>query len=185
MFRPTDVTHDIEEIRAVIEPLFPKLREHGQLSVTSRPGAKDPLTDAIGWRPEDASEADYSVVNEPFKGGAVEELLKKLPFNCGRVRIMLMRPKSSLSIHADSTRRYHYAIQTKPDCFIVEMDGDEGKFHHIPADGRIYEMDAFRNHTAINTGRSERVHIVICSADEEEYQGADQVGRVESVTSAA
>jgi hypothetical protein len=182
MIRPTDVAHDLQAIKTVIDDLLPLLKEHGQLSVTSRPGAENPLTDAIGWRPDDVRESDYSVVNKEFKGGPVEELLNKLPFKCGRVRIMLMRPKSSLSIHADSTRRYHYAVQTKPDCFIVEMMGDRGKFHHIPADGCVYEMDAFRNHTALNTGRSDRVHIVICSADEEEYQDADQVGRVKNVT---
>ena len=182
MIRPTDVTHDMQAVKEVIDDLLPLLKEHGQLSVTSRPGAENPITDAIGWRPDSVSESEYSVINQEFKGGPVEELMNKLPFKCGRVRLMLMRPKSSLSIHADSTRRYHYAVQTKPDCFIVEMQGENARFHHVPADGRVYEMDAFRNHTALNTGRSDRVHIVICSAEEEEYLGADQVGRVESVT---
>ncbi len=185
MIRATDISQDIESVRTSVAGVLDLLKEHGQLSVTSRPGASEPLLDAIGWLPEDACEADYSVVNEEFRGGAIEELLNKLPFRHGRVRLMRLAPKTCLSIHADSTRRYHYAVTTSPDCFLVEMQGAEGTFHHIPADGRLYEMDARLTHTAVNTGRDGRVHIVICNADETQALDASEVGRFHELATTA
>lgn len=178
MIRATDIRQDLSSIRDAVEPVRGLLKERGQLSVTSRPGADEPLLDALGWLPEDASEADYSVLNDAFRGSAVETLLGQLPFRHGRVRLMRLAPKSCLSIHADSTRRYHYAIVTSPDCYLIEMDGTQGIFHHIPADGRLYEMDARLTHTAINAGRSERIHLVICNADEHQALAHEDVGRV-------
>ncbi len=184
MIQATEILQDLDPVRSAVAGVDALLKEHGQLSVTSRPGAAEPLLDALGWLPEDAREADYSVVNEEFRGGAIEELLRKLPFRHGRVRLMRLAPKSCLSIHKDSTRRYHYAVRTSPDCYLVEMNATSGIFHHIPADGRLYEMDARRTHTAINAGREGRVHIVICNADETDALQADAVGRVRGLAPA-
>lgn len=178
MIRPTEILHDLGSVLAAIEPLRDILRQRGQLSVTSRPGAKEPLMDALGWLPEGAREADFSIINDAFRGNAVEELLDKLAFRPGRVRLMRLAPKSCLSIHADSTRRFHYAVVTSPDCYLVEMQDNRGVFHHVPADGRLYEMDARMTHTALNAGRSERIHLVICNADEDQALDSASVGRV-------
>lgn len=185
MIRPTDIRQDLESVRAAVARVEDLLAEHRQLSITSRPGAAEPLLDALGWLPEDAREADYSVVNEEFKDTAIADLLGKLPFQPGRARLMQLAPKSCLSIHADSTRRYHYAVTTSPDCYLVELDGDHGTFHHVPADGRLYEMDARRTHTAINAGRSTRIHIVICNAGETQALDAEHVGRVHGLGAGA
>lgn len=184
MIRATEIEQDLESVLAAIDPVRDLLRERGQLSVTSRPGAEEPLLDALGWLPEDAREADYSVVNDAFLGGAIESLIEKLDFQHGRIRLMRLKAKSCLSIHADSTRRYHYAIITSPDCYLVEMQGEQGKFHHIPADGRLYEMDARITHTALNAGRSERIHLVICNADEHDALDRESVGRVHGLAAA-
>ncbi len=90
---------------------------------------------------------------------------------------MRMPPKSCLSIHADPTLRYHYALVTNPGCYIVEVSENTGAFHHIPADGRLYQMDAHRTHTAINSGKKDRYHLVICSANTAPPDGAEPVGR--------
>lgn len=185
MIRPTEIVQDLESVRAVVDQVQDLLTTHGQLSVTSRPGAADPLTDALGWLPQDADEADYSVVNAEFRGSAIEQLLQKLTFRHGRVRLMRLAPKSCLSIHADSTRRYHYAVTTSPDCYLVELNNTIGTFHHVPADGRLYEMDARLTHTAINAGRTPRVHLVICNADETERLDPRSVGRVHGLEPAA
>ncbi len=178
MIRATDIEQDLAAVRAAVQAVEGPLKEHGQLGVTSRPGAEDPLLDALGWLPEDAEEADYSVLNAEFRGTAIEALLGKLPFRHGRVRLMRLAPKTCLSIHADSTRRYHYAVTTSPECFLVEFNGTEGRFHHVPADGRLYEMDARLTHTAINASRNARVHIVICNADETQALDPALVGRI-------
>lgn len=184
MIRPTEILQNLESVRSVVAGVDALLKERGQLSVTSRSEAEEPLLDALGWLPEDAREADYSVVNTEFKGGPIEELLNKLPFRHGRVRLMRLAPKSCLSIHKDSTRRYHYAVTTTPDCYLVEMKDGTGIFHHVPADGRLYEMDARLTHTAINAGREGRVHIVICNADETAALDAEAVGRISGLASA-
>jgi hypothetical protein len=184
MIRATEIFQDLESVRSVVAGVDDLLRERGQLSVTSRPGAAEPLLDALGWLSEDASEADFSVINEEFRGTAIEQLISKLPFRQGRVRLMYLKPKSCLSIHADSTRRYHYAVTTSPDCYLVEIHGNKGVFHHVPADGRLYEMDARLTHTAINAGREGRVHIVICNADESAALEASAVGRIQGLAPA-
>jgi hypothetical protein len=80
---------------------------------------------------------------------------------------MTMAPKSCLSIHWDSSRRWHYAIDTNPSCFLIHMDGEVGHFHHIPADGYVYEMDARLTHTAMNASKKPRLHLVIADAADE------------------
>lgn len=178
MIRMMDIEQDLAAMTAVLERVYPLFNEHNQIGVTARPGSATPLQDAIGWLPEGAAEADYSQITEPFRDTAVEELLRKLPFRFGRTRVMRMRPKSCLSIHADPTRRYHYAITTNPGCYILGVADGAGTFHHIPADGHLYEMDAHRTHTAMNSGNKDRVHIVICPADAARPAGAMPVGRV-------
>lgn len=182
MIRQMDIQQDLTAIAAVLERVYPLFAEHNQIGVTARPGSKNPLYDAVGWLPEDAAEADYSDITEPFRGTAVEDLLRKLPFRYGRTRVMRMRPKSCLSIHADPTRRYHYAITTNPGCFIVGVTEGAGTFHHIPADGHLYQMDAHRTHTAMNSGNKDRVHIVICPADPTRPEDAMPIGRVAAGT---
>ncbi|MEL0110218.1 MAG: aspartyl/asparaginyl beta-hydroxylase domain-containing protein [Rickettsiales bacterium] len=177
MIRETGIREELASLLATLEQVNPLFTEHNQIGVTARPGVADPLYDAVGWLPEGAAEADYSEINEPFLGTAIEDLLRKLPFAYGRTRLMRMRPKSCLSIHADPTRRYHFALITNPGCFIVGVSGDKGGFHHIPADGQLYEMDAHRTHTAMNTGNQDRIHLVITPADPTRPPNADPVGR--------
>ena len=177
MIRAMDVYEDLNAMQEMLESAEPLFSEHNQISVTCRPGATDPLSDAIGWLPEEVAEADYSEITAPFVGTAVERLLLNLPFAFGRTRLMRMRPKSCLSVHADPTRRYHYAITTNPGCYIVGVKNETGTFHHIPADGQLYEMDAHKTHTAMNSGKRDRVHLVICPADPTRPKDAEPIGR--------
>ncbi len=177
MIREMDVREDLAAMRSVVETVYPLFARHSQIGVTARPDAKEPLYDAIGWLPDDAMEADYSTITEPFRGTAIERILENLPFEHGRTRLMLMPPKSCLSMHADPTRRYHFAIATNPGCYMAGMNGAAGTLHHIPADGRLYELDAHLTHSAINSGDSDRVHLVICPADPARPDDAKPVGR--------
>ena len=177
MIRVTETTADLGEMLKTLESVMPLFGEANQIGVTARPGAPEPLRDAIGWIPEGALEADYSEITEPFSGTALERLLRNLPFGYGRSRLMRMPPKSCLSIHADPTPRYHYALITNPNCYIVAVSGKNGAFHHIPADGHLYQMDAHRTHTAMNTGKNDRFHLVICPDDTTRPDDAECVGR--------
>lgn len=167
MIRKTDVHHDLEAVRAAVREAYPLFGPDNVIAVTSRPDADQPLFEHIGWLPEGVRERDFTVVNPEFRGSAIEDLLNKLPFEFGRTRIMRMPKKACLSIHWDTSLRYHYAVVTNPACYLVFMEGDVGHFRHIPADGYVYEMDARLTHTAINASREERIHIVICDARDE------------------
>ncbi len=178
MIRATDIHFDLAAMRTVLQSVEPLFDRHNQIGVTSRPGAAEPLRDAVGWLPEDVTEADYSVINEEFRGTHIEKFLQSLPFQWGRTRLMRLPAKSCLSIHADPSRRYHYAIITNPDAYIVAVHDNTGTFHHIPADGYLYQMDAHKTHTAINAGKEDRFHLVLCNAEPEDLSDADPVGRV-------
>lgn len=165
MIHRTDVQMDLAAARQVLDDVYPLIGKECELSVTCRPNAKDELRD-IGWLPEGEKEGNYSVVTTPFRGTAIETMLQNLPFRYGRTRILKMPGKTCLSIHNDPTVRYHYALVTNPDCYILFKNEEAGTFYHIPADGYLYEMDARKTHTAINASREERIHLVICSAED-------------------
>ena len=167
MVRRTEVFQDLSGMRDILNTVMPLFDEDNVISVTSRPGAERPIKDCVGWLPGQVRERDFRVINEEFRGTAIEDLLGKLPFEFGRTRLMRMPKKSSLSIHWDTSLRYHYAIVTNPACYLVFMDGDIGHFRHVPADGYLYEMDARLTHTAINASREPRYHLVICDARDE------------------
>lgn len=181
MIRRTDVYEDLAAVRTAVAEVTPLFDDDNVIMVTSRPGAAQPLKDCAGWLPEDVRERDFRVINPEFRGTAIEALLGKLPFEFGRTRIMRMPKKSCLSIHWDTTLRYHYAVVTNPACYLIEVDGDIGRFHHVPADGYLYEMDARLTHTAINASREARIHIVICDA----YDTGLKDGRPEKYESLA
>ena len=167
MIRKLEIYQDPEPVRAAVEAVTPLFGTDNVISVTSRRGAEQPLHDNIGWLPEGLRERDFTVINPEFRGTAIEALLERLPFAFGRTRIMRMPKKSCLSIHWDTSLRYHYAVVTNPACYLVHLDGEQGRFHHIPADGYLYEMDARLTHTAINASRHARIHLVICDARDE------------------
>ena len=184
MIRATETTADLAKMLETLERVMPLFDNDNQIGVTARPGAEEPLRDAVGWIPDGVEEADYSKITEPFRDTVFERMLHELPFAYGRTRLMRMRPKSCLSVHADPTRRYHFALVTNPGCYIVEVTGENGKFHHIPADGRLYEMDAHRTHTAMNSGKKDRFHLVICPADPTRPDDAEPIGRRTRATAA-
>ena len=167
MIRRTEIHQELDPVRATVEALVPLFGPDNVISVTSRKGADRPLQDHVGWLPEGVRERDFTVVNPEFHGTAIEALLDKLPFAFGRTRLMRMPKKSCLSIHWDTSLRYHYAVKTNPACYLVFMEDDIGHFRHIPADGYLYEMDARLTHTAINVSRHDRIHLVICDAKDE------------------
>jgi hypothetical protein len=182
MIHVTETMGDLDGMLKTLDTVLPFFTRHNQVSVTARRDAVEPLYDAVGWIPDGVAEADYSEITAPFIGTAFEQFLKDLPFAYGRTRLMRMRPKSCLSIHAAPTRRYHMALITNPDCYIVGVSGEDGSFHQIPADGILYEMDAHRTHTAMNSGNKDRFHLVICPADPTRPMDAEPIGRQEALS---
>lgn len=161
--RKLDIHHDIAEIQAVVAERYELFGSDNVVCVNSHRKSVDPLKDYTGWLPEDVSEDDFTILNEEFRGTALEELMNSFPFPYRRARLMRMPKKTCLTIHNDTCLRYHFAIKTNPACFLVHMTDNVGEFHHVPADGYLYEMDGTKVHTAINASKQERIHLVISS----------------------
>lgn len=139
------------------------------ISLTHRPGAADPLHDGSNSQfgplgDKVYEENEFSVFNEAFCDTYFFEIYNALPFQAGRVRLMMLPPLKIYKMHRDATKRAHIAIVTNPDCRLVFRSGQTA---HVPADGRLYVADTREFHTAYNAGDSERVHLAISMAETE------------------
>lgn len=158
-----DIHHNISKVQAVVHDRYSLFGDDDVVCLNSHALSKNPLKDFSGWLPDHISEDEFTTINQEFLGTALEDLLHKLPFPYRRARLMRLRKKTCLTIHWDTCLRYHYAIKTNPACFLVHMKGNIGEFHHVPADGYVYEMDGTKTHMALNASQEERIHLVISS----------------------
>ena len=102
------------------------------------------------------NEKDFIYFNEKFKDTIFYDIHKHFP---GRMRLANLKSKKCYAMHSDPKLfRYHFAIETNENCFILYRDG---KHHHIPADGYCYIMNADYEHTALNAGNTDRIHLII------------------------
>ena len=74
----------------------------------------------------------------------------------GRVRMLMMKPRSTYSLHYDADLwRVHIPLITNPDAFVFV----HGKMWHMPV-GNAYLMRVEHHHLALNAGMENRIHIV-------------------------
>lgn len=83
-------------------------------------------------------------------------------FRLGRVRILKLDSRTSLSYHRDPEARLHIPIITNPGALMIV----DREAHHMHADGSVYYVDTTKYHTALNGGADPRVHIVATILDE-------------------
>ena len=83
-------------------------------------------------------------------------------YRLGRVRILKLDNRSSLSYHRDPEARLHIPIITNPGALMVV--GKEA--HHLEADGGVYYVDTTKYHTALNGGNEPRIHLVATILDD-------------------
>ena len=77
---------------------------------------------------------------------------------------MRLLPKTGLSVHSDTSERYHLVIKTNKDAFIAQTMNNIGiaaVCYHIPADTTFYKVDTTKKHFVYNGGNEERIHLVI------------------------
>jgi len=103
-------------------------------------------------------ENKYIKIEEALRGTYFEEVIKKLSghYTIGRVRILKLDPRNSLSYHRDPELRIHIPIITNPGSLLVV----ENFATHLPANGSVYIVNTKKYHTAINGGTSPRIHLV-------------------------
>lgn len=104
-------------------------------------------------------EKDFTFFNPAFANTVFEEIWNTFPFKMGRMRLMKVPAKKCYWMHNDPGMvRYHFAVITNQDCFILYRDHTHV---HIPADGICYKMNTDEYHTAVNASREDRIHLVI------------------------
>jgi hypothetical protein len=99
------------------------------------------------------------LMNTYFKN--IYDVLSK-HYKLGRVRILKLNSRTSLSYHRDPEARLHIPIITNPGALMIV---DKEAFH-MEADGSVYYVDTMKYHTALNGGERERIHIVATILDE-------------------
>ena len=96
-----------------------------------------------------------------------------LPGKLCRFRIVSIKPYRTYPFHCDEVVRYHFALQTTPDClfFIAEgntdFSADKVQVYHVPADGHAYELNGRDNmHSAMNGSTNvDRIHFIVSTVD--------------------
>ncbi len=83
-------------------------------------------------------------------------------FRIGRVRVLKLDPRTSLSYHRDPENRIHIPIVTNPGALMIV----NSQAYHMHADGGAYYMRTIDYHSALNGGSSPRIHLVATILDE-------------------
>lgn len=109
---------------------------------------------------EDAYKVFEPLLYETYLKNVYDVLSKH--FKLGRIRILKLGSRTSLSFHRDPEARIHIPIITNPGALMVV--GNEA--FHMPADGTAYFVDTTKYHTALNGGNVERIHLVATILDD-------------------
>ena len=174
--KPLELTADVDLLQANFDQILAmtKWGIENQIGLSYRKGATDIWKDCIGslYDRESgvdiANEHDFTELNAnipEYLKAKLEELAIIENIKLGRIRFMRLMPKSGLTVHADTSVRYHFVLKTNPYAYIAHT------FHagnvsalcfHIPADGNFYKVDTTKPHFVYNGGQEPRVHLVIC-----------------------
>jgi hypothetical protein len=146
-----------------------------QIGLMHRPGALNPWKDCVGslWDRENdielVKEEEFTEINldaPAYTMQKLTELAKSEGFKLGRIRYMRLLPKTGLTVHADSSVRYHYVLETNEHSYIYHTTKNPGVVktlgYHIPCDGHFYKVNTLLEHYVYNGGNTSRIHIVIC-----------------------
>lgn len=121
-----------------------------------------------------ANETDYNVwnIDNDWYTRQQVEILRENRFDLGRVRFMLLRPKTGLTVHRDRESRYHLVLKTNSKSYValnnktVDIKKSQlvsvANCYHIPADGYWYRVDTREQHWVYNGGDTDRIHLVVC-----------------------
>jgi hypothetical protein len=112
---------------------------------------------------EEFTELNADVPNYTKK--ILQQLAEHENFKLGRVRYMLLEPKRGLTVHYDTSERYHLVIETNPYAYIshtVKTNSVKAMCFHLPKDGYFYCVNTKQEHFVYNGGTEPRIHLVIC-----------------------
>jgi len=114
------------------------------------------------------TESEFTELNKQipeYLKNILEQLANIENIKLGRVRFMRLLPNRGLSVHKDTSVRYHLVLETNQYSYIaqgLDQSGIRAVCHHIPADGYFYKVDTTKEHFVYNGGKTDRIHLVIC-----------------------
>lgn len=109
-------------------------------------------------------ERDFMLLHERCQNTYLDDVLRNLPFQIGRLRIMRVKGRTCYSVHRDTSMRLHLPLLTNPQALMLFPD--HAFIMHIPANGHVYLVDTQVRHTAMNGSLDDRYHLVgaLCEA---------------------
>ena len=182
-FQKQNVKFDIKKLKEAYHQIL-KIKDFqgvegisnfGAISLTQIPGDPDSIKGnkarGVFWTKPDQTgkevvrdqmidEASYSEFINDYKDTYFKEVVETLQKNykIGRVRILLKKPRSTLSWHRDPEPRLHIPIITNPGSIMVI----DNVAKHMPADGSVWITNNKKYHNAFNGGEENRIHLVAC-----------------------
>ena len=185
-FQKQNIKFDIKRLKEAYQQIL-KIKDFqgvegvsnfGAISLTQIPGDPNSMKGnkarGVFWTKPDQTgkevvrdqmidEASYSEFIEDFKDTYFKEVVETLQKNykIGRVRILLKKPRSTLSWHRDPEPRLHIPIITNPGAIMVV----DHVAKHMPADGSVWITNNTKYHNAFNGGEENRIHLVACVLD--------------------
>jgi hypothetical protein len=171
-----ELTADRNNIQDNLEEILTltKWGAENQIGLSYRKNATNIWKDCIGslYDRESgidiANEHDFTELNSnipEYLKIKLEELAIIENIKLGRIRFMRLMPKTGLSVHADTSVRYHFVLKTNPYAYIAHTfhAGNVGALcFHMPCDDNFYKVDTTKPHFVYNGGQEERIHLVIC-----------------------
>lgn len=173
----TDYQIDLKKLREAVQAVllkYPLTETSRQIGLTSTKQQNQSVYDGAGliydrenskWL---AHEKDFKYFINEFAKTYLEEVYlefqKHTENKIARMRLLLLPPRTCYSFHFDKTKRYHISLETNEHAFLVFRD--EAPIH-IPADGFAYLADTREWHTAVNSGNTARLHLVISLANDQ------------------
>ena len=185
-FQKQDIKFDITELQKAYSEILKikkfdgpeEISNFGAISLTRIPGDPDSIKGhkarGVFWTKPDATgkevvrdvtidESAYSEFIDEFKDTYFKEVFDVLSskYMLGRIRVLLKKPRSTLSWHRDPEPRLHIPIITNPGSIMVI----DNVAKHLPADGSVWITNNTKYHNAFNGGEEDRIHLVACVLD--------------------
>jgi len=185
-FQRQDIKFDIKKLQEAYYQLVDAknfagvdgISNFSAISLTQIPGDPDSIKGnkarGVYWTKPDSSgkealrdviinESAYSQFIAEYKDTYFKEVFDKLSakYKLGRVRILLKKPRSTLSWHRDPEPRLHIPIITNPGAIMVV----DNVAKHMDADGSVWITNNTKYHNAFNGGEEDRIHLVACVLD--------------------
>lgn len=113
-----------------------------------------------------AHEHLYTDWHEELQGSYIQEIVENFPINIGRARLLELTELDMQHFHVDLTPVITIPIFTHWKCmFAWAKPKGLSYMVHLPADGNAYFLNTSINHTALNAGVPNRIHLTLHCVD--------------------